>query len=179
MTEPDATDRAAVDSALNDAEFPDDERGLTGADDAAVADTGSDGPQGQTARDVSYEDDGIPEIADDETPTSALAEDPEFAPVPGERANASVDVGTTAREQSEGESLTGRLEREVPDVLEQDDVRAAESPERTVPQLAQDADTDPGDSSGTDSVGDDVLATDETPIGGEGPEERAMHVTDG
>ena len=176
MTDPD--DRAALDSALNDAEFPDDERGLTGTDDAALADTGTDGPQGQTARDVSYEDDGLPEIADDENPTSARAEDPQFAPVLGERANASIDVGTTAREQSEGESLSGRLEREVPDVFERDDVRAAESPERTVPQLQQN-DADPGDSSGSDSVGDDVLATPETPTGGEGPEERAMHVTDG
>ncbi|GAB3347012.1 hypothetical protein [Modestobacter lapidis] len=136
-------------------------------------------PEGQTARDISYEDDGIPEIADDETPTSALAEDPEFAPVPGERANASTDFGTTAVEQSAGEPLTDRLDREVPDVTERDDVRAAETHDRTVPQLDQDADTDLADDSGTDTVGDDVLATGEAPTGGEGPEERAMHVTDG
>jgi len=166
-------------SALNDAEFPDDERGLTGTDDAALADPGGDGPQGQTARDVSYEDDGLPDIADDDHQTAAEAEDPQFAPLPGERANASVDFGTTAREQAEGESLSGRLEREVPDVLERDDVRAAESPERTVPQLDQDADADPADSSGTHTVGDDVVATGEAPAGGEGPEERAVHVTDG
>ena len=179
MTEPDANDRAAIDSALNDAEFPDDERGLTGTDDAAVADRGTDGPEGQTARDISYEDDGVPEIADDDIQTAALAEDPQFAPVLGERANASVDFGTTAAEQSEGESLSGRLEREVPDVGAGDDVRAAESPDRTVPQLDQDVDTDRADDSGTDSVADDVLATGEAPTGGEGPEERAVHVTDG
>jgi hypothetical protein len=179
MTEPAPNDRAAIDSALNDAEFPDDERGLTGTDDAAVTDSGTDGPEGQTARDVSYEDDGVPDIADDDHQTAAEAEDPQFAPVPGERANASVDFGTTAVEQSEGESLSGRLGREVPDVGGQDAVRAAGTHDRTVPQLDQDVDTDPSDDSGTDSVGDDVLATGEDATGGAGPEDRAMHVTDG
>lgn len=136
-------------------------------------------PEGQTARDISYEDDGVPEIADDDIQTAALAEDPQFAPVPGERPGASTDFGTTAREQAEGESLDARLDREVPDVLEQADVRAAESPERTVPQLDQDVDADPRDDSGTERVGDDVVATGEAPTGGEGPEERAVHVTDG
>lgn len=136
-------------------------------------------PEGQTARDVSYEDDGIPDIADDDHQSAAAAEDPEFAPVPGERPNASVDFGTTAQEQSEGEPLSGRLDREEPDVDEVNDVRAAETHERTVPQLDQDADADLADDSGTDRVGDDVVATGEAPAGGEGPEERAVHVTDG
>lgn len=179
MTEPGPNDRAAIDSALNDAEFPDDERGLTGVDDDALRATRATGPEGQTARDVSYEDDGVPDIADDDHQTAAEAEDPQFAPVPGERADASVDFGTTAREQSDGEPLSGRLEREVADVLDRDDVRAAETPERTVPQLDQDVDTDRGDDSGTDTVADDVLATGEDQTGGGGPEERAMHVTDG
>jgi len=173
MTE--ANDQAARDSALNDAEFPDDERGLTGARDGV---TGAGDPEGQTARDVSYTDDGVPEIADDDQQTAALAEDPEFAPVPGERAGATIDVGTTAAEQAEGEPLSGRLEREVPDVDVADDVRAAETHERTVPQLDQDGVSDRADSF-TDSVSDDVTATGETPAGGEGPEERAMHLTDG
>jgi len=175
MTE--ASDKAARDSALNDAEFPDDERGITGARDGV---TGAGDPEGQTARDVSYEDDGIPDIADDDHTTEEQAEDPEFAPLPGERANASIDVGTTAFEQSEGESLSGRLEREVPDVDVDgaDDVRPAESHDRTVPQLDQDGAADQADSF-TDSVTDDVIATGESPTGGEGPEERAMHLTDG
>jgi len=174
MTDP---DRAARDSALNDAEFPDDERGLTGAREGV---TGSTDAEGQTSRDISYEDDGVPDIADDDHVTSALAEDPEFAPVPGERPGASTDFGTTAFEQSEGESLSGRLEREVPDVLDAgtDDVRAAETHDRTVPQIDQDGVSDQADSF-TDSVSDDVVATGEAPTGGEGPEERAMHLTDG
>jgi hypothetical protein len=174
MTE---SDQAARDSALNDAEFPDDERGLTGTTDA---DTSGTDPAGQTARDISYEDDGVPDIADDDHPTEAGAEDPEFAPVPGERANATADFGTTAFEQAEGESLSGRLDREVPDtgVDTADDVRAAESHDRTVPQLSQDGVSEQADSF-TDSVTDDVTAAADDPTGGEGPEERAVHLTDG
>ena len=177
MTQPDATDRAARDSALNDAEFPDDERGVTGVPDG---DLGVADPGGQTARDVSYEADGVPDIADDDHPTESLAEDPEFAPVPGERPGASTDFGTTAFEQSEGESLSGRLEREQPDAWADpaDDVRPAESHDRTVPQLSQDGLSDQADSF-TDSVRDDVIASGDEPTGGEGPEERAMHLTDG
>jgi hypothetical protein len=171
------SDQAARDSALNDAEFPDDERGLTGTVDA---DTGPTDPEGQTARDVSYEDDGVPDIADDDHPTEATAEDPEFAPVPGERPGASTDFGTTASEQSEGESLSGRLDREVPDTGTDsaDDVRAAETHDRTVPQISQDGVSERADSF-TDSVTDDVTASGDDPTGGEGPEERAMHLTDG
>ena len=133
-------------------------------------------PEGQTARDVFPEDDGIPEIADD-SPEAAAAEDPQFAPsVAGEEANASVDFGTTAAEQAEGEDLDGRLAREVPDVDVDPGTRPAADPDRAV-QLDQD--DEPGDVSGTDSVGDDVLATDEESVGGEGPEESAMHLTDG
>jgi hypothetical protein len=174
MTE---SDRGAIDSALNDAEFPDDERGLTGAFDRPG---GSTAPEGQTARDISYEDDGVPDIADDDHPTESMAEDPEFAPVPGERPGASGDFGTTASEQSEGESLSGRLDREEPDtgLDPSDDVRAAETHDRTVPQIRQDGLSDQADSF-TDSVSDDVIATGESPTGGEGPEERAMHLTEG
>jgi hypothetical protein len=174
MTELDPNDRAATDSALNDAEFPDDERGLTGVHERPARPTE---PEGQTARDISYEDDGIPDIADDDHPTEALAEDPQFAPVPGERPAASLDFGTTAFEQSEGEPLSSRLDREEPDDLAHD-IRAAESPDRTAPQLEQDGVSDGADSF-TDSVTDDVIATGEDPTDGEGPEERAVHITDG
>jgi hypothetical protein len=133
-------------------------------------------PEGQTARDQFPEDDGIPEIADD-NPESALAEDPQFAPDMGrETAGASDDFGTTAAEQAEGEPLDGRLAREEPDVDVDPGTRPAADPDRAV-QLDQD--DEPGDVSGTDSVRDDVLATDEESIGGEGPEEGAMHLTDG
>jgi hypothetical protein len=75
-------------------------------------------PEGQTARDVFPEDEGLPEVAQDDSPAMAAAEDPEFAPLPGERPNAAVDFGTTSVEQADGESLDGRLAREVPDDVE-------------------------------------------------------------
>lgn len=136
-------------------------------------------PEGQTARDVFPEDDGIPEIADD-TPEAAAAEDPQFAaPMGQERAAATVDFGTTAAEQAEGEPLDGRLEREVPDVDVDPGVRAAEDPDGPATQVDQDADADPLDDSGTDTVGDDVVASGSESVGGEGPEERAVHPAEG
>ena len=169
MTEP---DRGATHSALNDAEFPDDEGGLTGTRGG----TGVAGPEGQTARDVFPEDEGVPEVSQDDSPTMAGAEDPQFAPVPGDDPGASVDFGTTAFEQAEGESLTGRLEREVPD--DQPDVRPSEDPARGVGQLEQDYDTTPDTDSGTNRTADDVEASLDPVVGGEGPEESAIHVVD-
>ena len=134
-------------------------------------------PEGQTARDIFPEDDGIPEVSQDDSPTASRSEDPEFAPLPGERPGSALDFGTTAREQSEGESLDGRLARELPD--DAPDVRPAEDPDRAAGQLEQDVDTDPRDDSGTERTADDVVATAEEPAGGQGPEESAMHVTDG
>ena len=175
MTAPDPDDQAAIDSALNDAEFPDDERGLTGVHDGP-RDTG--GAEGQTARDVFPEDNGVPEVSQDDSPTMARAEDPEFAPEPGDRDDhQTVDFGTTAYEQAAGESLTGRLEREVPD--EAPDVRPAEDPDRAFAQLDQDEDTDRLSDSGTNRTGDDIEAFADAPVGGEGPEERAVHVIEG
>ena len=133
-------------------------------------------PEGQTARDIFPEDDGIPEVSQDDSPTMAAAEDPQFAPVPGDDPGASTDFGTTAFEQSQGESLTGRLDREVPD--DQPDVRPAESPDRGVGQLEQDYDTTPDTDSGTNRTADDVEATVEPKAGGEGPEQGAVHLTD-
>ncbi|MCW2703305.1 MAG: uncharacterized protein JWQ37_1300 [Blastococcus sp.] len=133
-------------------------------------------PEGQTARDISLEDDGIPDLQDG-VPEQDWMEDPQFAPVPGERPNASVDYGTTAAEQAEGESLDGRLAREVPD--DAPDVRPAEDPRRTQAQLEQDLDTTPPTDSGTERTADDIEATADAPVGGEGPEESAVHIIDG
>jgi hypothetical protein len=132
--------------------------------------------EGQTARDISLEDEGIPDLQDG-TPEQDWMEDPQFHPVPGERPNASVDFGTTAAEQSEGESLSGRLDRELPDDVP--DVRPAESPDRAVGQLEQDTSTTPDTDSGTNRTADDVEATADPSVGGQSQEEAAMHVTDG
>ena len=134
-------------------------------------------PEGQTARDVYPEDEGLPEVAQDDSPTQERAEDPQFEPLPGERANASTDFGTTAFEHSEGESLDGRLAREVPD--DAPGVRPAENADRSVGQLEQDTSTTPDTDSGTNRTADDVEATADPSVGGEGPEQGAMHLTDG
>lgn len=133
--------------------------------------------EGQTARDIFPEDDGIPEVAQDDSPTMQRAEDPQFEALPGEHPTATTDFGTTAAEQSEGESLTGRLERELSD--DAPDVRPAEDPQRPDVQLEQDLDATPGSDSGTNRTADDMEATGDAPIGGEGPEESAVHLTDG
>ena len=134
-------------------------------------------PEGQTARDAELElqDEGIPDL-EDGSPEAAWAEDPEFMPIPRDEPGASTDFGTTALEQAQGESLTGRLDRELPD--DGDVVRRAEDPERAGMQLEQDGLTEPGDDSFTDSVSDDVVATADGAVGGEGPEEDAVHVID-
>ena len=134
-------------------------------------------PEGQTARDIIPEDEGLPEVSQDDSPTMERAEDPEFAPLPGETAGASTDFGTTALEQAEGESLDGRLARELPDDAR--DVRPAADPDRAGRQFDQDADTDPGDDSGTERTADDLEATGEGATGGQGPEDSAMHVIEG
>ena len=138
-------------------------------------------PEGQTARDVFPEDDGIPEVMQDDSPTQTWKEDPQFQPLPGERPNASVDFGTTAFEQSEGESLSGRLDREVPDVSADAgaDVRPAEDPDRAVAQWEQDTSTTPDTDSGTQRTADDLEATADEPVGGQSAEEAAIHPIDG
>ena len=146
-------------------------------------------PEGQTARDIFPEDEGVPEVSQDDSPTIARSEDPEFAPVPRDDAGASVDFGTTAFEQSEGESLTGRLERELPDVDPDADpasgsggvvggVRSSEDPERATAQLEQDTSTTFDSDSGTGKTADDVEATADVPVGGESAEEAAVHPID-
>jgi hypothetical protein len=134
-------------------------------------------PEGQTARDIFPEDEGVPEVSQDDSPTIARSEDPEFAPVPRDDAGATVDFGTTAFEQSEGESLTGRLERELPDDTADvvGGVRASEDPERATAQLEQDTDTTYDTDSGTGRTADDVEATADVPVGGESAEEAAVH----
>jgi hypothetical protein len=133
-------------------------------------------PEGQTARDVFPEDEGIPDISQDDSPTIYRSEDPEFAPVPRDDPGASVDFGTTAFEQSEGEPLTQRLEREVPDDVA--GVRAAEDPNRAWTQLEQDTSTTFDTDSGTGRTADDVEATADAPVGGESAEEAAVHPLD-
>ena len=136
-------------------------------------------PEGQTARDVFPEDEGVPEVSQDDSPTIARSEDPEFAPVPRDDAGATVDFGTTAFEQSEGESLDGRLARELPDDTDVvGGIRSSEDPQRAHEQLEQDTSTTFDTDSGTGRTADDVEATADVPVGGESAEEAAVHLMD-
>ncbi|SET08894.1 DUF5709 domain-containing protein [Nonomuraea wenchangensis] len=61
-----------------------------------------------------FEDEGIPDLQDG-TPQQQWAVDPQEAPLPADHPVAVDDFGTTVDEQIQGESLNGRLEREVPE----------------------------------------------------------------
>ena len=71
MTDP--NDTGAIHSAQNDGEFPDDERGLTGTREDVRSGSGATGPEGQTARDVLREDNGVPDVSQDDFPTALPA----------------------------------------------------------------------------------------------------------
>lgn len=74
------------------------------------------------------DEEGIPDL-NGPLPGKAATGDPQEGQAPpGDRPRASVDFGTTAHEQREGEGLDGRLAREVPDVFEQIDDDPDEDP---------------------------------------------------
>ena len=100
---------------------------------------------------------------------------------PHDTAMAVDDFGTTAEEMHDGESLTGRLDREEPDVLAAVDLPADES---------QGADTpfdegsgqgvgrlvEPDEGARTDDVAEMVASDVGTDLGGYSAEEAAMHL---
>jgi hypothetical protein len=91
------------------------------------------------------------------------------------------EFGTTVEEMHDGESLTGRLEREEPDVLDRADVPADESDgvdtpfdERAGQGVGRIVEPDEGARTDTDK---DLVGTDVgTDLGGYSAEEAAMHV---
>lgn len=137
--------------------------------------------EGQTARDIFPEDDGIPEVAQDDSPTLQRAEDPQFQALPGESPTAATDFGTTAAEQAEGEPLDSRLSREEPDVLAAVDLPADESEgadtpfdERAGQGVGRLVEADEG--ARTDTEADLVAGDVGTDLGGYSAEESAMHI---
>lgn len=112
------------------------------------------------------EAEGVPDLGDHADPTEVQTEPPH------DTAIAVDDFGTTAAEQRAGESLTGRLERELPDVQVTDvapaeDERAGQGVGRLVePDEGVRADTDP------EAFAEDVG----TDLGGYSAEESAMHI---
>ncbi|MFG1945825.1 DUF5709 domain-containing protein [Nonomuraea sp. NPDC048826] len=98
------------------------------------------------------EDEGIPDLQDG-TPGQRWAEDPQEAPVPGDRPVGVDDFGTTADEQIQGESLDGRLEREVP---EEEAAFGAETPVTVQRAPVTDPDDRPLTEDGGLGVGSDL-----------------------
>ena len=100
---------------------------------------------------------------------------------PHDTAVAVDEFGTTAAEQRDGEPLTGRLDREVPDVLAAVDLPADESDGADIPfgeragqGVGRIVEPDEGARGDTEP---DMVATDVgTDLGGYSAEEAAMHV---
>lgn len=127
------------------------------------------------------EAEGIPDPGFSD-PTQLIAGDEEatMAP-PRDTALAVDDFGTTSGELHDGESLTGRLDREEPDVLAAADRPADESDgadtpfdERAGQGVGRLVEPDEGARTDTEA---DLVATDAgTDLGGYSAEEAAMHV---
>jgi hypothetical protein len=107
--------------------------------------------------------------------TEATMEPPHDVPIAAE------DFGTTGREVAEGESLTGRVDREEPDVLAAADLPADESADADTPfdeRAGQgvgrivEPDAGAGPDTEKDLIADDVG----TDLGGYSAEESAMHL---
>ena len=128
-----------------------------------------------------HEAEGIPDPGFSD-PGQAVAGDTEATTEPPHDVAIAVDdFGTTAREVADGESLTGRLDREEPDVLAAADVPADEGPgadtpfdERAGQGVGRIVEPDAGAAEDTEK---DLIASDVgTDLGGYSAEESAMHL---
>jgi hypothetical protein len=127
------------------------------------------------------EAEGIPDPGDTSN-TQEISGDPAYGmEPPHDTALAVDDFGTTAEEMHDGESLTGRLDREEPDVLaaadrDPDESQGADTPfdERAGQGVGRLVEPDEGARSDTEA---DMVATDAgTDLGGYSAEESAMHL---
>ena len=127
------------------------------------------------------EAEGIPDPGFSD-PTQLVAGDAQGVIEPPHDTAVAVDeFGTTAAEQRDGESLTGRLDREEPDVLSAvdapaDESRVADTPfdERSGQGVGRLVEPDEG--ARTDTEADLVAGDVGTDLGGYSAEESAMHL---
>jgi len=127
------------------------------------------------------ESEGIPDPGSGGQHGDITGQDEGAMEPPHDAAIGVADFGTTPAEVHDGESLSGRLDREVPDVLEAADRPADESPgadtpfdERAGQGIGRLVEPDEGAHSDVDS---DLIATDVgTDLGGYSAEESAMHL---
>ncbi|TDE38067.1 hypothetical protein E1295_34040 [Nonomuraea mesophila] len=111
-----------------------------------------------------FEDEGIPDLQDG-TPQQQWAVDPQEAPLPADEPVAVEDFGTTDDEQIQGESLSGRLEREV---SEEQPMFGMEEPAGRL--------VAPDEGTRADAEPDEVAMEAGPDAGGFTAEEAAMHV---
>ncbi|MCW2614237.1 MAG: hypothetical protein JWN08_1231 [Frankiales bacterium] len=127
------------------------------------------------------EAEGVPDPGYADPSQLAAGDDEATLEPPRDTAVAVDDFGTTAAELAEGESLDGRLDREVPEVLEAvdrpaDESAGADTPfdERAGQGVGRLVEPDQGARADTEA---DLVATDEgTDLGGYSAEESAMHL---
>jgi hypothetical protein len=128
-----------------------------------------------------FEAEGIPDPGEALPSKEITGDAQEGEPVPGDRPGESVEYGMTAYEERHGEGLSGRLDREQPDVLTDESVgedddgdESLDNPyerERTVGRLVDD-DEGAHEDETAEVVGHDVG----TDLGGYSSEESAMHI---
>ena len=129
------------------------------------------------------EAEGIPDPGEVRSPQDVAGEagQSDGMEPPHDTAMAVDDFGTTAEEMHEGESLDGRLDREVPDVLAAVDQPADESEGADTPYTEAAGQgvgrlVEPDEGARTDDVAEMVASDVGTDLGGYSAEEAAMHL---
>jgi hypothetical protein len=130
-----------------------------------------------------FEAEGIPDPGDSVEGQAVAGEEAYELAVPRDRAAAADEFGTTPYEEEHGETLDGRLSREVPDLLTDEQVERTptgddldtpyQDPE-TVGRLVED-----DEGAHTDTTAETVAHDVGTDLGGYSAEESAMHITSG
>jgi hypothetical protein len=128
-----------------------------------------------------FEAEGIPDPGEVLASKEITGDAQEGEPVPGDRPGESVEFGMTAYEERHGEGLSGRLDREQPDVLTDESVSEDDdgdenldnpyAREQVVGRLVDD-DEGAREDETAEVVGHDVG----TDLGGYSSEESAMHI---
>lgn len=131
-------------------------------------------------RPASFEDrpvaEGLPDVADDDSPERAGYPEPEEGARPSEDGYAGVDaVGTTTEEQIEGESLDDKLDREQPEVT--GDVAAAGESTASGEAPAVGGSLVEPDEGGRSDTEKDLVAGEAGPAGGTA-EEQAVRIVE-
>jgi len=130
-----------------------------------------------------FEAEGIPDPGDTVEGQGAAGEEAYELSVPRDVAAAADEFGTTPYEEEHGENLDGRLSREVPDVLTDeettrqpvgDDLDTPYHDPETVGRLVED-----DEGAHPDTTAETVAHDVGTDLGGYSAEESAMHVTSG